>query len=411
MTRARFALLAGLALLAAAAPAAAWEPIDPAQPVWRRPVGFHLNERGSDDLDIMTVESTVVRAFEDWSGPECTDLVVEYLGLTDRTALEYTQVVSWTEEGWDLGQETIGATLSSFDQGPGATIDWSTMQLNGQDWRWIAGVPASSPFDVDLYSIVVHEAGHYMGLGHSNDPDSAMTAAYTGAPLALTDDDVRGVCTLYPEGSIPPPQSTGDDPETEPQTPIDDAPPATNPPPDVPAPCTEPGCDPTMIYCRDAADCQAHRVCVDAQCRDAEEVVGSGCSFDDECESGLCIDVDGDGMCTARCVADLDCPEQFVCEGRPGFTTCQREVLMVEPDEPVLAEPVLDEPLPAADPVEPAGDESAVEQIEPAPSGDGTRSGDDGGCSAGIAPTADAPAWPALALLLLGLRRRRSARG
>ena len=48
----------------------------------RRAITFHLNERGSTDVDFDALENTVKSAFQVWSEPDCTDLSFTYAGPT-----------------------------------------------------------------------------------------------------------------------------------------------------------------------------------------------------------------------------------------------------------------------------------------------------------------------------------------
>lgn len=56
---------------------------------------------------------------------------------------------------------------------------------------------------VDLENVVTHEMGHYVGLAHSENSDATMYAsAVAGEVLKrdLHDDDIEGLCTIYPPG-------------------------------------------------------------------------------------------------------------------------------------------------------------------------------------------------------------------
>jgi hypothetical protein len=59
----------------------------------------------------------------------------------------------------------------------------------------------SSEVRRDLQAIVTHEAGHFLGLGHSQDTTATMYARYSPGDLnyrSLTKDDQAGICAIYP---------------------------------------------------------------------------------------------------------------------------------------------------------------------------------------------------------------------
>jgi hypothetical protein len=51
---------------------------------------------------------------------------------------------------------------------------------------------------------------------------------------------------------------------------------------------------------------------------DAEELVVSGCSADDECPGGRCVAGIGSGLCTANCSDQGDCPDGTICADTEG---------------------------------------------------------------------------------------------
>ena len=50
----------------------------------------------------------------------------------------------------------------------------------------------------DLQAILTHEAGHFFGMAHATDTSPIMYAQYKPGAITLTDDDVTGICTIYP---------------------------------------------------------------------------------------------------------------------------------------------------------------------------------------------------------------------
>jgi hypothetical protein len=54
----------------------------------------------------------------------------------------------------------------------------------------------------DLLAIVTHEAGHFLGLDHSPEPDATMYYAYNPPSTdarTLSEDDTRALCAAYPD--------------------------------------------------------------------------------------------------------------------------------------------------------------------------------------------------------------------
>lgn len=87
-------------------------------------------------------------------------------------------------------------------------IDDADIIFNNVGFCWFdydsvnPGVTCSGGKPVDIASIVTHEQGHFLGLGHSNVSGSTMEPAYLGGNelASIEQDDIDGVCALYPLG-------------------------------------------------------------------------------------------------------------------------------------------------------------------------------------------------------------------
>jgi MYXO-CTERM domain-containing protein len=67
------------------------------------------------------------------------------------------------------------------------------------------GCPPGNPGEVDLASIVTHEAGHFIGIGHSDVKDATMFAEAARTSVEkrdLAQDDIDAVCFIYPPGNL-----------------------------------------------------------------------------------------------------------------------------------------------------------------------------------------------------------------
>jgi hypothetical protein len=102
----------------------------------------------------------------------------------------------WPYEGED---STLALTSTIFEKSSGALLD-ADVEINSHG-NPITTTSISSEVKRDLQAIVTHEAGHFLGLGHSMDPSATMFAMYSPGDLryrSLTPDDQAGICAIYP---------------------------------------------------------------------------------------------------------------------------------------------------------------------------------------------------------------------
>ena len=314
----------------AASTACAWEPVSGTRelaPRWSGPLIYRVNERGSDDLDIDALLAEVHAGMREWTTPDCTGAAARYDGLTAELPSSADEpgadnVIAWRESDWRDGPESVAVTATSFiETGSGAPeIVAATMRLNGQHWTWVTGASAREERKINTFSAILHEGGHYWGLGHTPVPMSVMNVDYSRDLSGLAPDDIEGICSLYPPGQVEPTPDTCDagpcvdDPEgctVDRDCPNDDE------------RCVAGRCyplvDPPPTMCVRDAECDAGEACKAGDCVAREPAqpvglpVGSDCVMDDDCESGLCRLEGEASACTAFCESDDDCSNETRC--------------------------------------------------------------------------------------------------
>ncbi|MDK1031777.1 MAG: matrixin family metalloprotease [Planctomycetia bacterium] len=72
---------------------------------------------------------------------------------------------------------------------------------DGWTWTTSGDLPGTEEFEIDIETVMLHELGHGIGLGHEDDVESVMNSLYAGIERGLYQDDIDGVTSLYPEKS------------------------------------------------------------------------------------------------------------------------------------------------------------------------------------------------------------------
>ncbi len=97
----------------------------------------------------------------------------------------------YNDVGWvRMGGRTLGVTWY------GTGTDEADMALNTR-YAWNDGCTDDSG-SYDVETVFLHENGHVVGLGHSQDPTAVMATPYHGAQCSLGQDDIEGATYLYP---------------------------------------------------------------------------------------------------------------------------------------------------------------------------------------------------------------------
>ncbi len=208
---------------------------------------FQLDAQGTPDVPGTTELDAVRKSFDSWAAVSCSDLAFpEVLPLERDRRVSYFRgetnrnLVLWRTEScatvappgdachtqggcsnkydcWDKGSGVIATTTTTSVTSTGEIVD-SDIELNdardpgtqGKFFFTTADAPQCSPgppapdcVSIDVQNTVTHEAGHTIGLDHTDEAGATMAAFAPAGEIGkrtLHADDIQGVCDIYPKG-------------------------------------------------------------------------------------------------------------------------------------------------------------------------------------------------------------------
>jgi hypothetical protein len=143
----------------------------------------------------VSADSSLMDAQAAWTNVSTSTFAFATLGATDRCpslVKECGQQQSF--DGFnDVGWVSLSGCCTLAVTWYSTTIDEADMALNVR-FPWTTG--GGSGYDVQ--TVMTHENGHVLGLGHSTASGAIMQATYAGVQRTVGQDDARGVTFLYP---------------------------------------------------------------------------------------------------------------------------------------------------------------------------------------------------------------------
>jgi hypothetical protein len=172
-------------------------------------VSFNFQRNGTQDLDPAETKVVVAKSFQHWAEVPCPDGSTATMTFVPGDDVytkrpEYNKdgpnvnVIFFRDDDWPYKgiDGTLATTSVSFDKTTGEIWD-ADIAVNS---AFNTVTLSDKKIEYDLESIMVHEAGHFIGIAHSDDPFSIMAPTYNPGSTnrKLTEDDVAAICAAYP---------------------------------------------------------------------------------------------------------------------------------------------------------------------------------------------------------------------
>ncbi|MBK7778308.1 MAG: hypothetical protein IPI43_30075 [Sandaracinaceae bacterium] len=119
----------------------------------------------------------------------------------------FENVVTFVASGWDYDRAIIALTTTTFDDR--GQIKDADIELNDQHFEFFVDGKACAPAvgRMDLRNTLTHEVGHVLGLDHppiglrTKTPPCTPARRPARPSSSLADDDMAGLCAIYPIGA------------------------------------------------------------------------------------------------------------------------------------------------------------------------------------------------------------------
>ena len=130
----------------------------------RQPIRYFVTNRAVTGVGAADLQAAIARAFGTWGAAPRASIAAEFAGFVSSEPFveDGASVIGFRSRA-DL-EDTLGATTFSVDTITGELIEADIFLNSVFPWS-VSQAGQGSRFDVD--SIVLHEVGHLLGLGHS----------------------------------------------------------------------------------------------------------------------------------------------------------------------------------------------------------------------------------------------------
>jgi hypothetical protein len=192
---------------------------------WRyRWVTIHPAYDTCEDVSEEGVRLAIARSVAAWNtaGETCSDFMLLDGGAMParRTNLDggdpdMINHIRWRQQGaWPDDPGTLALTTIVYRTASGQIVD-ADIDLNGDYDHFWTDTTMPGQVNVDVENTMTHELGHLLGLAHVLDDEATMYGVSFDGDLekrTLAEDDVAGLCFIYPVGLSTPGAPVFDNP-------------------------------------------------------------------------------------------------------------------------------------------------------------------------------------------------------
>lgn len=179
-------------------------------------VGYSIQQTASERIALEDATRIIEASFGTWASATCAatgqnvGIAVSNLGPVACSEVRYNRegpnqnVIVFRDDEWPYNDpnNTLGLTTVTFNADTGEIYD-ADMEINASGKNLTTSdAPPTNGFN--LASVITHEAGHFYGLAHATDGKATMFASYkpgTTELRTLSDDDIEGLCSIYPNAT------------------------------------------------------------------------------------------------------------------------------------------------------------------------------------------------------------------
>ncbi len=175
---------------------------------------YSLNEQGSGDIPFDELREVTRTSFDTWEKVSCSYFFFNETNPAQNDQAEFSvhhgnvNLLVWREGlgSWPHHSSVLALTSINYDRNTGEILDVD-IEFNGAIYTFatLDDYPLGTDL-IDLENTMTHEIGHTIGLDHTQDPSTTMYGlgeSGTTNKRTLTDDDINGLCAIYPLASDP----------------------------------------------------------------------------------------------------------------------------------------------------------------------------------------------------------------